>query len=139
MSNLQKRVTIVVSLLCFLSGTLLFIHQDILYHLPSEYRTWMISHGVFGQLFLILFGMSINGHVMYFIKQKKQFRWGLVFLASILVSIVSVFFLFYGGLETRDIAHVVHVFIGFLIMVSLVGHIYRGKIYRAMLKPKYNY
>jgi hypothetical protein len=136
MKKTQKISTYFISGCCFFSGIGVFIYQDILQFFPTEYRKLSIMHGVSGQLFFVIFGTALNGHALHYLKNKKTLKWGLIFFVALLMNFLTVFYLYYGNLESRDMIHVLHVMLGFLILISFMGHIHFGKIYKAFVQPK---
>ena len=139
MKKTQKISTFLISGCCFISGIGIFIYQDIFQLFPTEYRKLSIIHGISGQLFFMIFGLCLNGHALYYLKNEKTLKWGFIFFVALLINFLTVFFLYYGNLDTRDMMHVLHVILGFLILLSFLGHIHFGKIYKALLNLKYNH
>ena len=139
MKKFQRMSTFLVGFICCLTGVWSFFYQDILERFPSEYREWIVIHGITGQILFIIFGMSLNGHALHYLKDGKKMKWGLIFFVALLLNFVTIFFLYYGNLEAREIMHVLHVLMGFLIFFSFLCHLHFGKIYRSMKKPKYNH
>ncbi|SMC49506.1 hypothetical protein [Polynucleobacter kasalickyi] len=136
MKKNQKISTYFISGCCFFSGIGVFIYQDIFQLFPTEYRKLSIIHGISGQIFFIIFGICLNGHALHYLKNVKTLKWGFIFFVALLMNFLTVFFLYYGNLETRDMTHVLHVIFGFVIFLSFLGHIHFGKIYRALIKAK---
>lgn len=136
MKKFQKISIFLVCGCCFTSGIGIFLYQDILQMFPTEYRKLSIIHGISGQLFFIIFGLCLNGHALHYLKKDKKLRWGLILFSSIIINFLTVFFLYYGNLETRDLMHVLHVLLGFLICISFLGHIHFGKVYLKLNRPK---
>lgn len=136
MKKVQKISTYLVSGCCIVSGVGVFLCQDIFQLFPTVYRKLSILHGISGQFFWVIFGLCLNGHAFHYLKNEKKLRWGLIFLVALIINFFTVLFLYYGNLEVREMIHVLHVMLGFIIFISFMGHIHFGRIYKAFIRPK---
>lgn len=122
--------------LCCISGIWVFIYQDIFIRIPPEYRFWSIAHGVLGQLWAILFGMSLTVHAFVYLRHTPYFKWGILFLIVMIAEFLTVFLLYYGNLEYRVFIHFTHVVLGFAVLMAFLLHWYFGKNFKSRHQTK---
>lgn len=91
------------------------------------WQQWsMAVHGAAALLFLLVLG-ALWGHIKAALAQARN-RWsGLLSLGSLVVMLVSSWWLYYGGADSRDLVALVHWGLGLLLCLGLPWHAWMGR------------
>ncbi len=122
-----KKLTYILGGVCFLSGLIWVVLDDLLNYPFPMIRQWIKFHGVVGQICILLIGMAMYKHVQVCLSVKRNQWCGGLFLASALIVVVSILFLFYGQEAFRLYVRLIHIGMGILSGVLFVVHIYIGR------------
>ncbi|MBI1869574.1 MAG: hypothetical protein HYS07_00095 [Chlamydiae bacterium] len=92
--------------------------------------TGLKIHGGMAMIVLIVLGALIPNHIVKSWKIKKNKPSGTILVSVLVVLILTGYFLYYSDEVLRNISSMIHIALGLLFPVFLVGHILSSRTYR---------
>lgn len=127
MPKWQKWSSYFLFAVCMFTGLVWFLLADVLNWMPPQLKTWWIAHGISSLLTFLLIGASLPMHISVTWRAKRNRALGAFSGAILFILMASALFLYYGGESLHDLARLVHIILGLLLVIAFPWHIIHGK------------